>query len=526
MKLLRLITLAAAVLLFPSHVAAALRLPALFCDHMVLQSEKKTAFWGWADPGTHVSVSFINSADQSVTKADATTGADGKWSLSLAPLAANASGTVKIATDRGESQSIQDVLVGEVWLGSGQSNMGYPINAPNAPPEVMANAKKEAQDALPNIRYFAVASLGADQPQDDVKGKWVVVGPNDVGVCSAVAWNFGVILRQHIHRPIGLIVAAVGGTPAEAWISKAALDATSVGPTIEKRNADALAKSTPEAIEKYKTAMAAWKQEYPTRELQFAHHPPVEPYSATFRMVPNRLYNGKIHGLEPYTLKGILWFQADGNERHPEEYGELIQALIKTWREAWHDELPFYYVELNNMHDFQTQPAEKIGLAFVRDAQNAALALPGVDVATSIDLGLASEAHFPNKKEVGRRLVALALTHLYGQTGLVHSPQFASYKVEGNKVRVTFQYADGLRPRDGKPLAGFAIRGANGDWQWAQARIENQEIVLWNDQSPAPVAVRYAWGANPILSVENEAGLPLRPFRTDSDPMLPYKSDF
>jgi len=525
----RLIAIAALMMtvFLPLQAKGALRLPALFGDHMALQAEKPVAFWGWADAGAHVEVSFINDQDKSVTKADAVTGSDGRWSLSLAPLSAGATGTVRVTTDQNQNQTIHDVVVGEVWLGSGQSNMGYIINWPTATQEIRDTAKKEAQEEGPNIRYFGVTSAGADEPQDDVKGSWVVVTPDNVGNCSAVAWNFAVILRQHIHRPIGLIVSAVGGTPAEAWIPKTALDATSVGPVIEKRNSDALAKTTPEALQKYQQDLAEWKKKYPTAELQHANSKtsPHEPYSSPFRRVPTRLYNGKIHGLEPYTLKGVLWFQADGNERHPEEYGELIQTLIKTWRDRWHDQLPFYYVEENNIHDLQTQPTEKVGLAYVRDAENAALALPGVDVITSVDLGLGSEAHFPNKKEVGRRLAGVALNNLYGQPGLVHSPQFAGYAVEGDKVRVRFQYADGLRTRNGGPLAGFAIKGDDGTWYWAKGKIENQEIVLWSELVPKPIAVRYAYAANPILSVENQAGLPLRPFRTDSDPMVPYPSE-
>jgi len=242
-----------------------------------------------------------------------------------------------VKTDRNESAIAKDVLVGEVWLGSGQSNMSYAVNALNAPPEVLETAKEEAKAAGGAIRYFSVTSRGSLELQDDVKGAWVVVVPNNVGACSAVAWNFAVILREHIYQPIGLIVAAVGGTPAEAWISKTALDSTGVGAGIWKRHNDAQKSN----------------------------------------MVPTQFYNGKIHGLAPYTLKGIIWFQSDGNERHPEEYPELITTLIKSWRAT----------------------------------------------------------------------------------------------------------------------------------------------------VPDPKAVRYAWAANPILSVENAAGLPLRPFRTDSDPMLPYRAD-
>jgi len=508
--------------LLAAELPAAIRLPALFCDHMVLQSEKPAAIWGWAQPEARIRVSFADDSGQVAAKAEAIAGHDGKWSLVLRPLPANLRGKISLSSDRGDSWTVNDVLVGEVWLGSGQSNMTYPINAANAPPDVLATAKEQARAEAGGIRYFAVVSPGAAVPQADVKGHWVVVGPEQVGTCSAVAWDFAVVLRRHLHRPVGLVVSAVGGTPAEAWISKSALDATSVGSAIEQRNADALAATPPDALERYQKSLAEWKKAYPTPQLQATHRAPPEPYSSAFRMVPCRLYNGKIHGLEPYTMKGILWFQADGNERHPEEYGELIQTLIRTWRERWQDQLPFYYVEENNIHAYQTQPAELTGLAFVRDAENAALALPGVDVATSVDLGLGSEAHFPNKLEVGRRLAGLALNNLYGQPGLVHSPQFESVQIEGRRVHLKFKYAEGLRTRNGQPVRGFALRGDDGKWVWAEGKIENQAIEIWSDQVPRPAAVRYGWGANPVLSVENAVGLPLRPFRTDADAIVPY----
>jgi sialate O-acetylesterase len=523
-RLLTFLLLFSLAILTPASLHATLRLPAVFGDHMVLQAGKPDAIWGWDDPGTQVDVTFTADKDGAATKASATAGADGRWSVTLGPLTTGTAGKIEVSTDHHESQTAHDVLVGEVWLGSGQSNMGYTIGWATAPPDKLATAKTEAAADDGQIRYFGVTSLGAETPQDDVKGSWVVVTPDNVGQCSAVAWNFAVILREHLHCPFGLIVSAAGGTPVEAWISKPTLDATSVGAAVWKRHTDALGRVTPEAQAKFDAELAAWKAANPTALLKglHSHDIPPEPYSPSFRMVPVRLYNGKIHGLAPYTLKGILWFQADGNERHPEEYGELIRALITSWRAEWHDDLPFYYVEENNIHDYQTAPVEPSGLAWVRDAENGALELPGVDVATSVDIGLGSEAHFPNKKEVGRRLAGLALNNLYGEPGLVHSPQFAGFKIEGDKIRVTLKYADGLRARNNGPLNGFAIRGADGKWQWAQAKIDGQDLILSNDQIPEPVAVRYAWAANPIISVENEAGLPLRPFRTDSDPMVPY----
>jgi sialate O-acetylesterase len=223
-----------------------------------------------------------------------------------------------------------------------------------------------------------------------------------------------------------------------------------------------------------------------------------------------------IHGLEPYTLRGILWFQADGNASHPAEYSELFQALIREWRADWHEQLPFYFVEMNNTHAVQQTPVELNNLCLIREQQHGALQLPGVGMAAAIDLGNGNP-HFPNKRAVGQRLAALALHNVYGQPGQPNSPIFRSFKIEGNKVRLSFDDATGLRARAGGEVKGFAIRGASGDWVWAAGKIVGEQILVWSDAIPSPVAVRYAWAQNPIISIENAAGLPLYPFRTDRE---------
>jgi sialate O-acetylesterase len=224
-----------------------------------------------------------------------------------------------------------------------------------------------------------------------------------------------------------------------------------------------------------------------------------------------------IHGLEPYTVKGVIWFQGDGNGQHPEEYPELIQTVIKTWRAHWGAELPFYYLEINNMFALQKDPVERGALAPIREAQNAALELPHTGVVSTIDLGIAEDAHFPVKQPAGDRMAKLVLSEVYGiSEGEVHSPQFSGMSIEGNKVWLRFDHAEGLRTRSGS-LTGFALRGPDGTWTWADGKIDRGEIVLWNDQIAHPAAVRYGWANNPIISVENAVGLPLRPFRTDKN---------
>jgi sialate O-acetylesterase len=269
---------------------------------------------------------------------------------------------------------------------------------------------------------------------------------------------------------------------------------------------------------KYKADLQAWEEVNPTPEAQSKNmgSRPKRLYSIIDR--PNVLYNGMLHGLIPYGLRGFIWFQADANIAHPLEYSELFQALIKEWRAEWKEQLPFYFVEMNNMNSaLQTTPVAPSNLAILREQQHGGLLQPGVGMVAAIDLGINKNPHFPNKKPVGQRLAGLALRDVYHlDVGQVDSPMYKSFVVEGNRIRLTFTHAEGLRVRGGGELQGFAIRAAKGDWVWATGKIDGQDILVWNDQVPAPVAVRYAWAAFPIISMENGAGLPMFPFRTDT----------
>jgi len=335
-----------------------------------------------------------------------------------------------------------------------------------------------------------------------------------------VAWNFAVTLQNKAHVPVGLIVSCIGGTPVQSWMSKETLAATSVGAEVLQHSQQAIESAKAERA-KYDADLKAWTEANPTPELQ-AQNALTKPkrtsssyYTATHPKMPIRLYNGMIHGLIPYTLRGIIWFQADGNAAYPLEYSELFQALIKEWRAEWKEALPFYFVEVNNMFKPQTKPVEPCPLSLIREQQHGGLLQPGAGMVAAIDVGTPNP-HFPNKKPVGQRLAGLALRDCYGQPGQVNSPIFKSYAVEGDKVRLKFDDAGGLRVRGGGDLKGFAIRGGTGDWVWATGQVDGQDIVVWNDQVPSPVAVRYAWASNPVTSVENGAGLPLYPFRTDT----------
>jgi sialate O-acetylesterase len=509
--------------------AATLRLPAVISDHAVLQADTPVTLWGWAAPGDAITVKF-ETGPGSGKAFETNAGPDGRWSGQITALKPGTAGKIVVRTDRGQSLTVNDVLVGQVWLAGGQSNMSYLVETHSksvnerTTPQLMERARSEATAAGGEIRYFATRMHLADTPLDDVAGSWVVAAPETVGKCFALSWNFGFTLHEKLHQPIGLIDSAVGGTCVEAWTPRPELDACPAGPELEKMYDTRRAKFAPDVRAKFDADLAEWKRRYPTPAEQ-AEHAATEPIlSPSLPNIPARLYNGMIRGLEPYTLKGAIWFQGDGNCYYPPNYGVLIQTMIKAWRAHFRNEhLPFYYVEMQFYRPPQVQPVEPNALSDIREQQQAALALPDTDVATAVDQGIDIpnyEAHFPDKRPLGQRLAGLALDHLYGQPGPARSPQFKSAMAEGKILRIQFDHADGLRLRGGE-LKGFAIRSANGSWQWAQGKIDGQSIVLWNEQVAEPAAVRYGWAWHPLLSVENGAGLPLRPFRTDSPAYSP-----
>jgi sialate O-acetylesterase len=506
------------------HAQAAdseLRLPALLSDHMVLQSGKAAALWGWSKPAAAVKVEFLDGQGKVLASASGTAAAEGRWAIKLPALPPSTSGTLRF-TAAGVSKTVQDVLVGEVWLGGGQSNMSYTLSALNSKmvpdalrKEILGTAEQEVTAAKGAIRFFIAGGGSAVSPAEDVKGQWFVVAPDNYQRCSAVAWNFAVALHEKLAAPVGMIVSAVGGTSVTLWMPKAALDACPHGPEVEQGILKQIAQSG-EGIKKYELAEAAWLRANPTPKLQ-AQNIKSRPTKPRQPPMFSELYNGMIHGLEPYTIKGVIWFQADGDMGRAFFYGELIQGLIKAWRASWQEELPFYYVEMNNMREMTPKdpPQGNDSLSILRQQQQAALELPQTDVACSIDVRLlGTDPHFPDKKAVGQRLALLAFNNVYGLPCAAHSPAYESFTVEGNKIRLHFKYAEGLRVRGGGEPIGFEIRGAAGKWVWAQGCVDGQEIVVWNDQIPHPTEVHYAWSMNPPISMENGAGLPMRPFST------------
>ena len=509
---------------------------------MVLQGGTADPIWGWAKPHDSVTVQFVDASGTPSVRAGTEADANGRWSANLPELKDGIPGKLVITAGK-EVKEIDDVLTGETWLCGGQSNMEFSMGG-------VINAQKEiAQAQDPQMRLFLVPHQPALEPLEDIaNARWVLCSPQTVGGFSAVGYYFGKHLRASLDEPVGLIGSYWGGTCAQVWTSIAALrQPAPLKPYCDQYDQTAKLYPGGEAQyskeyadfyksvdlwntelrnnKEYQASMDAWRKEAETAKLAGKPEPaapklptpaPNGPFNGAAG-VPSMLYNGMIAPLAPYGIRGAIWFQADGNMGHPEDYGLLIKTMINDWRSQWKMELPFYYVEMNNMRDYpQKDPVIYNNLSLIREQQQAALDLPQTGVVCSIDVGLPiPEPHFPNKKPVGDRLAGLALNDLYNQKGLVNSPAYKDFHVEVSKIRIHFTDADGLRISPGQQFAGFAIRGNDGKWVWAQGRVEGDTVVVWNDAVPQPVAVRYAWAANPQISIENGAGLPLRPFRTD-----------
>jgi sialate O-acetylesterase len=501
------VTLLAALLLpWASETlsAAELRLGSPFCDHMVLQRDKPVAVWGWADAGESVTVAF--DGQSKTTTADT----EGKWSLKLDTLKASAEGRVlKTAGKDGRCVEVKDVLVGEVWFGSGQSNMAMAVASAAG-----FEAEKAAANS-PQIRYYGESSGAAELPQDEGKGSWHVCTPATVGRFSAALYFFGREIHRELGVPVGLVCAAVGATHIESWVSgetqssdsetKAGYDAQLRG----WRNFDEgkIRSDYPQKLAAWKLAVESGKagaRDMPwTPETTIAHIRRKGP--------PAGLYNGKVFNLAPYTLRGILWYQGESNAGHPDLYQKQLSQLVTSWRLLWKDELPFAWVQLPSF----TSPGE--GWPRMREAMLKTLELPKTGMAVTIDIGDRNDIHPTNKQEVGRRLSLWALGAVYSRpVPAVSGPLPGGASVNGNTIAVSFQHADsGLRSEDRSPIRGFEIAGADRSWKPATAKIDGTRVLVSSPEVSSPVAVRYAWRDFPDCNLSNGAGLPASPFRTD-----------
>jgi sialate O-acetylesterase len=516
-----------------SLARADVTLAPLFTDHAVLQRDKPVPVWGRADTGESVTVKFADQTRQ--TKA----AGDGRWIVLLDALPANALGAELTVTGK-NTLTIRDVVVGEVWLCSGQSNMEFTVEARQGTWQARtrtAHATAEIAAAnFPLIRHVRIDQRVAEAPVDYVKtGGWQLTTPQTVGGFTAVGYFFARDIFQKLNIPVGLVHASWGGTPVESWLSPAAFARDpSLGISLERWRQNLAA--YPAARAAYDTALAAWTKaeaaartdattagakKKPKNDGQklylawLAKNPrPRPPRGPGDPWTPTGLFNGMINPLLPYALRGALWYQGESNAERAAEYHARFAALITAWRAHFgQGDFPFYWVNLAN-YKVSADPTGQT-YAFLREAQTQTLSLPHTGQALAIDLGDPADIHPVNKQDVGRRLALLARSRIYGATIDDTGPTLASATREGAALRVRFTHAHGLISHD-KPAQSLEVAGADRKFFPAQAKLEQDTLLVAAPEVKEPVAVRYAWRNAPDANLFNGAGLPAVPFRSDT----------
>ena len=520
-----LLTLCLSIALMGTSASAAVRLAGVFGDHMVLQRDMKVPVWGWAEPGEEVTVTFAGQSK--TTKA----GEDGKWMLHLDKLKASAEGSeLKAGED-----VCKDVLVGEVWLCSGQSNMEWSLKATHTGAEDIKAANH------PSIRLMTTPRKALRAPLKDDDYSWKVCEPASATTFSAVGYHFGTKLHAELGVPIGLINSSWGGTKIEPWTPPEGfaqveeLKEISEALAADQPGSEAQKKKARESIDKVKE----WVTDAETA-LEGGKHLPALPQLAGqgrgSHQNATRIYNGKIHALVPFAIRGAIWYQGESNRTDGELYFHKKRALVEGWRKIWGYDLSFYWVQLAAWKEPNENPEGGDGWAALWNAQRRALSIPGTGMASAVDLldrDKPGDIHPRNKKDVGHRLALWALAKDYGQKDLVHSgPLFKSHKADGDKIILSFDSVGSglmvgekikLDPtveiKDGE-LKHFAIAGEDKKWHWAKAEIKGDTVVVSCPEVPAPIAVRYAFSMNPEgANLYNREGLPASPFRTDDWPV-------
>jgi len=500
-------------LIFTAAAAAEVKPAALFSDHMVLQGGMPAPVWGTAEPGEAVKVT-LNGQTRSTTA-----GADGRWMLRLHKL--KAGGPYEMRIEGKNSLTINDVLVGEVWIGSGQSNMEFTVSKKVARFAGMLDEDKEIAAAnYPTIRMFTVKQEKSYAPKEELAGEWKVCSPETVPGFSAVGYLFARDLQQRLHVPVGILTVAYGASTAEAWLPREALAGDpKLKPMLDRFDSlEEFYKSHPgataaDAPPGPQTLNARPPRPGPMRDpVQDQHEPTV-------------LFNGMVHPVIPYAIRGVIWYQGEsivGGKEGLALYPHVMETLVEQWRQLWAEgDFPFYAVQLPALKNVSNNP-------LVREGQAQILSLPKSGLAVTVDAGDPDNVHPKDKEPVGERLALIALANAYGRKLEYSGPRYSSMKVEGNAIRIRFTHVDGgLVAKDGL-LKWFQIAGADGQFVDADATIDGKTVVVKSDKAPAPAAVRYAWSNYPTgCNLYNAAGLPAAPFRTDAwDAMTEVAKEF
>lgn len=460
--------LTAVVSLASSSLWAAIKLPSVIGNNMVLQRDRAVPIWGRDDPGTKVTVTLGDA--KATTEADA----GGKWAVELPAM--KAGGPLTMTIEGTDKVTVEDILVGEVWLCSGQSNMEWAVASSNNPKEEIAAADH------PRIRHIKIPHVPADTPQDNVASSgWQVCSPETVARFTAVGYYFGRHLQQELNVPIGLLGSNWGGTRIEPWT-----------PPVGFQQVPAL-KDIADNLDNFPSKNAEGK---------ILHQSPLA------------LYNGMISPLVPYAIRGAIWYQGESNNGEGMLYHEKMKALIAGWRSIWNDhEMPFYFVQLAP-YRYGGEPTR---LAGIWEAQLKTLCVPNTGMAVTVDIGNVKDIHPRNKQDVGKRLALWALAKNYSKCDLVYSgPLYKSMKVDGNKICISFDHVGGgLVSRDGEPLSHFAVAGEDKTFVEAKAEIVGDRVVVCAEAVAEPVAVRFGWHQEAEPNLSNKEGLPASPFRTD-----------
>ena len=488
------------------NVRAEVRLPDVLGNSMVLQQKQIVPVWGTANVGETVVVTF--------QKQKLTVVADekGKWRVDLKPLKADF--TPQTLTIEGKNKiELKDILVGEVWLVAGQSNMQRLLR------ETANGAEVQAAANHPNIRLFNASREVAFKKKQGKLGEWWACAPESVKEFSAAGYYFGVELERELKVPIGLINSAYGGSQAEAWTPVEYLNGNpDLKATVERTKIwDA---ERPKVRADYTEAIKKWREDSENQKaagLRPSPSPGVPDALRDYR-IASSIYDGMIAPLMPFAIRGAAWYQGESNEARAEQYNILLPVMIRAWRERWgQGNFPFGIIQLPNYRSVKAEP-EDAPWSFIREAERrTSLNMPNTGLIVTIEIGEANDIHPKNKLDVGRRMAVWALKDVYGRK-LTNSPRLKKSEIKGGKIILTFdEVGSGLKIKDGERLDEFAIAGADKKFVWADAKIVGKnKVEVSAPNISAPIAVRYAFNSNPKHpNLTNDSGLPASPFRTD-----------
>jgi sialate O-acetylesterase len=508
MRVSRILAVIGLVAASSPFVRADVKPHALISENMVLQQGMKVPIWGTADDGEAVTVRFQGQEMHATAE-------HGKWRVDLAEL--KAGGPFEMTIAGKNTIHFKNVLVGEVWVCSGQSNMEWPVWLTADADKAIAAAKN------PMIRLLTVPKNPSSVPQHDLAAKWDECTPETVRNFSAVGYYFGRDLNSAMRVPVGLIHTSWGGTPAESWTSKPALEAEPSLKYLIDKQTHALS-TYPDDIERYANDLLQYKKTVVAarlegRDIPTMPNPPQNPAKNAWGS--STLYNGMIAPLIPYAIRGATWYQGESNAGRAYEYRTLLQTMIKDWRHDFGEgDFTFLIVQLAPFMKIDAQPQDS-AWAELREAQSlAALTLPKTGVAVITDVGEENDIHPRRKTQVGARLALAARGLAYGENIEYSGPAYSGMDVQGNHATLSFTHLGGGLQVHGDTLTGFTIAGKDKKFVNANARIEGDKVVVWSDKVPEPVAVRFGWANYPVVNLWNVAGLPASPFRTDDFHMV------